>query len=174
MFSARGEEDIRIVHNDLTALNCMQLLTKLWEGLGIIKAKVGAECYGRVWFLTPHPCNHPFSDMAKQQIQLSYPNFFQIQNGLFLKTFLLSLISFPSVYPPFCLICYIKYRCRVNALYNMKLSNQLTITIFYPPPQKLLFGSSSQKLEISQIPIPSNGTLPHLPTLRNISWSGES
>lgn len=40
VFSPRGEGDIRIVQNDLTALNCMQLLTKFCEGLGIIKGKL--------------------------------------------------------------------------------------------------------------------------------------
>lgn len=131
-------------------------------------------------FNTPHLTNWsnfaPFSDIWPDSRFKSYPNFFQIRNGLFSKTFLLSFFDFLSfrVYHLFCLICCIKYKCRVNALYNMKLSNQLTIIHFYPPPQKLLFGSSSQKLEISRIPIPSNGTLPRLPTLRNISSSGES
>lgn len=40
VFSARREGDIRIVQNDLTVLNCMQLLTKFYESLGIIKGKV--------------------------------------------------------------------------------------------------------------------------------------
>ncbi len=170
----------------------MQLLTKLCEGLGM-KGKVGAECYGRVWFLTPHPCNHPpdcltpltwqtgvillhFQTSGQTEDSTVFSKLFsKYETDCFQRLFsFLSLISFPSewVYHLFCLICCIKYR--VNSLYNMKLSNQLTIINFYPPPQKLLFGSSSQKLEISRIPIPSNGTLPRLPTLRNISSSGES
>lgn len=49
-------------------------------------------------------------------IRLSYPHFFPIfimWNRLFSKT---SLFSFPSRW--------IKYNCRVNGLYNMKLANQ--------------------------------------------------
>ncbi len=131
-------------------------------------------------FNTPHLTNWsnfaPFSDIWPDwRFNCLFQTFFKYETDCFQRLFsFLSLIFFPSewVYHLFCLICCIKYR--VNSLYNMKLSNQLTIINFYPPPQKLLFGSSSQKLEISRIPIPSNGTLPRLPTLRNISSSGES
>lgn len=143
-------------------------------------------------FNTPHLTNWgnfaPFSNIwPDSRFNCLIQTFFKYETDCFQRLFSFpSLISFPSewVYHLFCLICCIKYSCSVNALktirgnivnalYNMKLSNQLTIIHFYPP-QKLLFGSSSQKLETSRIPIPSNGTLPRLPTLRNICSSGES
>lgn len=141
VFSAKGEGDIRIVQNDLTALNCMQLLTKLCEGLWIIKGKVGAECFGQVWFLTPHPCNHPLDCLTPLTWQtgvilIHFQTSGQTKDLIALSKLNMKQTVFKVISPFLCFLflhcelitCFvsyvIKYSCRVNDIYNMKLANQ--------------------------------------------------